>query len=80
MINTDDLCDAQAVAAMVGLRHPNSVHTYQRRYSDMPRPVIDLGPGRSRLWLRPEIEAWMTARTEPASIGSGSIGSGRNVR
>lgn len=64
MINTDDLCDAQGVAALVGLRHPNSVHTYLRRYADMPRPVIDLGRGRPRLWLRPQIEAWMLARED----------------
>jgi glutathione-regulated potassium-efflux system ancillary protein KefG len=62
MINTEDLCDAQGVADLVGLRHPNSVHTYLRRYADMPRPVIDLGPGRPRLWLRPQIEAWLTVR------------------
>jgi hypothetical protein len=62
MINTDDLCDAQCVADLVGLRHANSVHTYLRRYADMPRPVIDLGPGRPRLWLRPQIEAWLVVR------------------
>jgi hypothetical protein len=66
MINTDDLCDAQGVADLVGLRHANSVHTYLRRYADMPRPVIDLGPGRPRLWLRPQIEAWLTVRTGTA--------------
>lgn len=63
MINTDELCDAQGVADLLGLRHTNSVHTYLRRYADMPRPVIDLGLGRPRLWLRPEIEAWSLART-----------------
>jgi glutathione-regulated potassium-efflux system ancillary protein KefG len=63
MINTDDLCDAQVVADLAGLRHSNSVHTYLRRYADMPRPVIDLGPGRPRLWLRPQIEAWLSIRS-----------------
>jgi hypothetical protein len=75
MINTDDLCDAQGVADLVGLRHPNSVHTYLRRYADMPRPVIDLGPGRPRLWLRPQIQAWLTTRTPapgvPAAVVAG---------
>jgi hypothetical protein len=69
MINTDDLCDAQGVADLVGLRHANSVHTYLRRYADMPRPVIDLGPGRPRLWLRPQIVAWLTVRGRPAVEG-----------
>jgi hypothetical protein len=79
MINTDDLCDAQGVAVLVGLRHPNSVHTYLRRYADMPRPVIDLGPGRPRLWLRPQIEAWLTVRggvgpgPAPASVVAASV-------
>ena len=66
MINTEELCDAQGVADMAGLSHANSVHTYLRRYADMPRPVIDLGPGRPRLWLRPQIEAWLDARASHA--------------
>lgn len=57
-VRTEDLVDARAIAEMLGLSHPNSVSTYQHRYADMPRPVVDLGPGRPRLWLRPEIEAW----------------------
>jgi glutathione-regulated potassium-efflux system ancillary protein KefG len=73
MINTDDLCDAQGVADLVGLRHPNSVHTYLRRYADMPRPVIDLGPGRPRLWLRPQILAWLTTRTAAGPAAAGSV-------
>lgn len=63
MVNTDDLVDAHEVAELLGLSHANSVSGYQRRYRHMPRPVIDLGRGRSRLWLRPEIEAWVAART-----------------
>ena len=36
----------------------NTVSQYQRRYSDMPRPIIDLGQGRCKLWLRSELEQW----------------------
>jgi glutathione-regulated potassium-efflux system ancillary protein KefG len=61
-VRTEDLIDAQAVASLLGLSHPNSVHTYLHRYPEMPRPVIDLGPGRPRLWLRPQIEAWLAGR------------------
>jgi len=50
--------DAHGIATMLGLSHPNSVSTYLRRYPEMPRPVIDLGPGRPKLWLHPEIDAW----------------------
>ena len=31
---------------------------YQRRYTDMPRPVVNLGRGRCMLWLRSEMEQW----------------------
>jgi hypothetical protein len=66
-IRTEDLLDAQGVADLLGLRHPNSVHTYLRRYADMPRPVLDLGPGRPRLWLRPQMQAWAALRAAGVS-------------
>jgi hypothetical protein len=62
MVNTEELCDAHEVATLLGLSHSNSVAGYLRRYVDMPRPVIDLGRGRSRLWLRPEITRWSALR------------------
>jgi predicted DNA-binding transcriptional regulator AlpA len=58
MVPIDDLLDAHGVAEVLGLSHPNTVSVYQHRYEDMPRPVIDLGKGRVKLWLRPEIEGW----------------------
>ncbi|MDA8038257.1 MAG: hypothetical protein M0Z69_03685 [Actinomycetota bacterium] len=61
-VNTEDLIDARTVAEILGLSQPNSVSLYQRRYPDMPRPVINLGPSRPMLWLRDEIEAWAEAR------------------
>jgi glutathione-regulated potassium-efflux system ancillary protein KefG len=57
-VATEDLIDAQGVADVLGLSHRNTVSQYQRRYEDMPRPVLDLGEGRVKLWLRPEIERW----------------------
>jgi predicted DNA-binding transcriptional regulator AlpA len=62
MVNTDDLCDAHEVAALMSLGHPNSVYGYLRRYDDMPRPVFSLGRNRPQLWLRPEVEAWIGRR------------------
>lgn len=62
MVNTDDLCDAHAVAELLGLSHANSVHGYLRRYPDLPRPVVDLGPRRPALWLRHEVEQWAAER------------------
>ncbi len=61
-INADDVIDAQGVADLLGLAQRNTVSGYQRRYPAMPRPVIDLGPGRSKLWLRSEIELWRSER------------------
>ena len=58
IVNTEDLIDAQTVADILGLTHRNTVSAYQKRYPEMPRPVIDLGRGRPRLWLRPEVLAW----------------------
>jgi hypothetical protein len=63
IVRTEDLADAQQLADLLGLTHANSVSTYQRRYRDMPRPVLDLGPGRPKLWLRPDVDAWRANRT-----------------
>ena len=57
-LDRDDLVDAQAVAQILGLAQRNTVSLYQRRYPDMPRPVIDLGRGRCKMWLRTEITDW----------------------
>ncbi len=70
MVKTEDLIDAQGVAGLLQLRHTNSVSTYLRRYPDMPRPILDLGTGRPRLWLRPQVMRWLRARrSDTASIG-----------
>lgn len=63
LVRTEDLVDAQELAEMLGLAHPNSVSTYQHRYRDMPRPVLDLGRGRPKLWLRPIVLDWKSARS-----------------
>lgn len=54
----EDLVDAQWVADMLGLTHRNAVSTYQRRFVDMPRPEVDPGPGRPKLWHRGKVEQW----------------------
>lgn len=59
-VDVDDLVDAQEVARILGLAYRNTVSEYQGKYADMPRPVVDLGRGRPKLWLRPEIERWHT--------------------
>ena len=62
------------MADILKLSHRNSVSLYQKRYADMPRPVVDLGAGRVKLWLRPEIERWAAKQA-----ASGRIRPGRRV-
>jgi glutathione-regulated potassium-efflux system ancillary protein KefG len=57
-----DLVDAREVAAMLNLKHPNSVSTYLKRYEDFPSPVYGPGPGHARVWLRLDIERWREER------------------
>ena len=61
-VNTEDLIDSQEVAEILGLTHRNSVSTYLHRYEDFPRPVVERSNGRTRLWLRAQIQAWARGR------------------
>jgi glutathione-regulated potassium-efflux system ancillary protein KefG len=57
-VKTEDLVDARGIAELLNLSHSTAVSLYQTRYPDMPRPVIDMGQGRCKLWARPEIVRW----------------------
>ena len=57
-VDLDELLDARGVAELLGVRYPNTVSVYQHRHADMPRPALDLGERRVKLWLRSEIVAW----------------------
>ncbi len=61
-LDSEDLIDAQGVADLLGLAQRNTVSAYQRRYPAMPRPVVDLGQGRCKLWLRSEVGRWQAER------------------
>lgn len=61
-VDTEDLIDATEVADLLGLSHRNSVSLYQRRYPEMPRPVVERGAGRTKLWLRSTMAAWQGQR------------------
>ena len=61
-VDLDDLIDAVEVARILGLAKTTSVYVYLARYPDMPRPVVDRGPYRAKLWLRSEIQAWDRVR------------------
>jgi glutathione-regulated potassium-efflux system ancillary protein KefG len=57
-VDVSDLIDADAVAQLLGLAQRNTVSGYQRRYPEMPRPVVNMGRGRCKLWLRSDVQAW----------------------
>jgi predicted DNA-binding transcriptional regulator AlpA len=57
-VDTRDLVGAAEVAEILGLSHPSSVSTYVKRYSDFPKPVLELPKSRVRLWRRSEIVRW----------------------
>jgi glutathione-regulated potassium-efflux system ancillary protein KefG len=67
-VSTEDLIDTQGVAEILGLAHRNTVHQYQQRYDDMPKPVFDLGKGRVKLWLRPEVERWAASQAPQSRV------------
>lgn len=67
LLDPEDLIDAQGVADLLGLAQRNTVSGYQRRYPEMPRPVVDLGQGRCKLWLRSEVERWKSDRLAASS-------------
>jgi glutathione-regulated potassium-efflux system ancillary protein KefG len=58
LVHPDDLVDATGVAYALGLANRTSVSVYQRRYPGMPRPVVDLGRGRTKLWSRTAVTSW----------------------
>lgn len=59
MVDPEDLTDAAGIAEILGLANRTSVSVYQRRYPAMPRPVVDLGPGRTKLWSRSAVASWV---------------------
>lgn len=61
-VDPDDLIGAAEVQAILRLSHPSSVTTYLKRYSDFPRPVVDLSGSRVRLWQRQDIVKWQQDR------------------
>jgi predicted DNA-binding transcriptional regulator AlpA len=61
-VRVEDLIDSNDVAEILGLSSPRAVHVYMSRYPEMPRPVVDRGANRAKLWLREEINAWKRTR------------------
>lgn len=67
MYDLDDLVDANGVAEILGLSRTSGVFVYQTRYLDMPKPVLDLGEKRVKLWSRRAMKAWQAKRRSAAT-------------
>lgn len=61
-VDPENLIGAAEVAEILGLAQAASVATYKRRYSDFPKPVVQLTKSRISLWLRSDIERWDAGR------------------
>jgi hypothetical protein len=62
IVDVDDLIGASEVARILGLKQATSVFVYLERYPSMPRPVVDRGDNRAKLWLRGDVEEWQRGR------------------
>ena len=58
-IDPDDLIDSSDMADLLGLSSARAVYVYQTRYKEMPKPIVDRGRNRARLWLKPEVLQWL---------------------
>jgi glutathione-regulated potassium-efflux system ancillary protein KefG len=61
-VRVEDLIDSNDVAEILGLSSPRAVSVYIARYPDMPRPVVNRGANRAKLWLREDIIGWKKTR------------------
>ena len=75
LIDPADLIDAAGVAEVLGLANRTSVAVYQRRYPTMPRPAVNLGRGRTRLWSKTAVAGWARTadRRTPQEIASDEL-------
>jgi predicted DNA-binding transcriptional regulator AlpA len=69
-IDVEELIDATVVAAVLGLKHRNTVASYQRRYADFPAPVVVAASGRCRLWSRADVARWAERRIKAGKVRS----------
>ena len=42
LVDPDDLLDAHAVAALLGLSHARAISVYRSRYPNFPEPIINM--------------------------------------
>lgn len=55
----DHLVGASEIAKRLGVKQPQAVHLWRRRYDDFPEPVAQLDMG--FVWNWPDVERWAKA-------------------
>jgi hypothetical protein len=55
-IDVDSLVTAADIAERLDAKRPQAVHTWRRRHTDFPAPVIERG--RVILWSWPAVRRW----------------------
>lgn len=58
-IDVDDLVGAAEIAERCGVKRPQVVHDWRRRYPDFPEPVAQLR--QALVWSWPDVERWARA-------------------
>lgn len=61
-VDPSQLVGAAEIAERLGLSSFRIVHQWRRRHPDFPAPVVELK--QAKVWLWPEVEAWVKARQE----------------
>lgn len=52
----DNLVGSAEIARRLGMKNPELVHAWRRRYDDFPEPVARLSIG--LVWNWPDVERW----------------------
>lgn len=58
-IDSEHLVGAAEIAARLGVKRPQVVHDWRRRYADFPEPVAHLK--QALVWNWPDVERWAKA-------------------
>jgi predicted DNA-binding transcriptional regulator AlpA len=69
-IDSEQLVGAAEIASRLGVKRPQVVHDWRRRYEDFPEPVAHLR--QALVWYWPDVDRWARA--------TGRLGHSRDTR
>ena len=58
-VDVEDLVGAAEIAQRLGVKRPHLIHDWRRRYSEFPKPVVQLKG--TLVWDWRDIECWARA-------------------